>query len=888
MSRPTPRSLAALAVLLLASGVARAEDEIVGLGAFGGSARARAVLEERGFVVTEETRHQIFSFYVHASRVFVTTDALLHTYFANVEESMAKLRRARASALVRWIDAMRAKLDEVRAAEPPLPENWRDAADAVADYLLIAHALARGLTEVDASDEVRRELARILEAGAPGPSPLRGIILDYRRFRPSGFTAQHPRFHRAVTWLHEVSFRVSSEAETRQAVILTAIRPDGPGADEAAGIYSEFLGASDDPGPRTYADLVARTGWKAKPLWTQPDRWARFRRGLERLPAPRMTTTPTPGAVEDPGTVKGLRLLPRPLLFDNEVLREVTPFGLDRPPASGLELFAAMGCSTARHIVENREGREIEGYGALLEKATRVAAAAEIAFDAPLCQARRRVLRTLFESPEDETLPAYIRHPDWRLKDLNTALAGWAHHRYVWDVHAKRHMCYGGDVHGPRGVVEPNEPFFAALQHLSRLTARIFDRHGLTDHRFDDLAGLIGDLRRIVACQREGRVLGDRLEGVLDRIGPRLGGLCGFTGNSWLVDSALPDHTFAVPVSLRLDTDRERWVGQSRPRAIYVVIEQGGRRFLATGGVLSYREMSSAGSGDERLSNDRWREEVADRRIPPAAWQESLEIAHTEDELLDHLRRGEVVPVLARRPTPAVGEVLAEMLAGGDDFRFRGARRPSDRARALVVHLFAKTGHPRLVEVLFSRLARIAVPGSEILAHPRQCPEADVLQGRLDATHLPELLRLAREGHTAGHLLMALAASIGTEEARTAVLDHVDAKQSLLADRHRKHRAEIELRLVLDALLTPRDLATARVLLGRSRGFVDPARTVVDESLRRAWPQPVMTVGSVTVHPGRPRPPDYTDEEKAFAEDLWRAHLRRKAEQLRRRMDRGR
>ena len=102
------RLLAALAVLLLARGLVWADDEIVGLEGFGGSARARAVLEERGFVVTEETRHQIFSFYVNASCAFVTTDALLHTYFANVEESLAKLTEVRRTTLVEWIDAMHA------------------------------------------------------------------------------------------------------------------------------------------------------------------------------------------------------------------------------------------------------------------------------------------------------------------------------------------------------------------------------------------------------------------------------------------------------------------------------------------------------------------------------------------------------------------------------------------------------------------------------------------------------------------------------------------------------------------------------------------------------------------------------------------------------------
>ena len=65
-----------------------------------------------------------------------------------------------------------------------------------------------------------------MAAGGQQLSPLRAIPLDHSRFRPCGLYVNSDAlrdYHRAVTWLYEVPFRVENEEESRQAAVLSHV-----------------------------------------------------------------------------------------------------------------------------------------------------------------------------------------------------------------------------------------------------------------------------------------------------------------------------------------------------------------------------------------------------------------------------------------------------------------------------------------------------------------------------------------------------------------------------------------------------------------------------------------------------------------------------------------
>jgi hypothetical protein len=854
------RGPAAVASLLLVAAVTLAQEPVShGIDRFGGSPRARETLLRRGFVVTDETCRQIFSFYIGQDRVFVTTDSLLHAYFVNVEESFKALEMLQSQRLYKLVPPLRERLAKLRTEgeesidklleEKKLDPAWREAADAVDAYLHVAQILLVGSPPADGP--VAEEIALILAARGDGTSPLRGIPLDYARFDPSA--APLPNYHRAITWLYDVPFRIADEQETRQAMLLAAISDveDDPSAESIAGPYREFLGRGDDLDIGAYTDVFHRHIRSFAELATDPERWRRCRAELARLPDPRHPTSPTPEAVIDPALFKGLRFLARPLLIDHDVFKALTPFGVERAPPSGEEFMAALGSAAAEVVTR---GSTIQGYDDLRAQARAAVAAADAQPSTVLCQAQRAVVRSLLEPPARADLPAYYVHPDWRFKDLNTCLAGWAHHRYIWSTHAKVNIYYAGAVDGHRGLVEPNEAFFGALLDLTMATGAFFTRHGVAKHRFGDLADLLVELRVALRAQLEGRPPGPEQE-VFNEFGPNLAGICGFRGNSWLVDANLPDHTFAVPVARDLATGAERWVGQARPRALYVVAEQGGHRFVFVGGVLSYRDHVAPAAGEGRMTLELWKERAASGMLPAPDWHARFGVTFTDEELLAEVRAGRIGPQVLVRPPVGIGELLAEKLQRGDKFTLEGALPTSGiDPRRVAIDLFAKSGHPRVVEVLFPMLERPTTDSTYL----EGWPEAAALAGRLGEDRIPTLLRWA-DGASRTELFVALIATIPGEKAQEVVLGYLDrtAAEVRMVD-------SCPFAAVARAFVRHGGLPAARLLLDRCDRYGEHARAIVLDQLKRKWREPAKP----NVHSSTP-PPAYTDEEREFARALY-------------------
>jgi hypothetical protein len=635
----------------LAEDDARA-DEVVGLENFGGSDEALAMLLEQGFVVTDETYRQICTFYNdRGPPYFITTDSVLFAYYVNLQDGLMKLEEKQAEKLPSIIRAVRENLKKFweedgderselfytkRSWTGP---EWHKASDDLDDYLKVAEALATGATAEAETREmpraVQKELELILAGGGPAKSPLRGIRLDYAPFKPKGFYEGNEKlenFYRAVTWLRQVPFRAADAHETRQAYVLCyVVRGETLGSlNSFQRPYVTYVGESEDADFYDYEDAESRAahtyfgkfGWA---LLKDDNYWAEVLRELEKLPAPRVTSIPDAAAVADPGLYKGLRLMPPPTDIDNLALRLVAPYGLGREPPSGEELMALFGSGAAREVIMAREGKAIAAYDELFETAEAEMPRLEGEYTSKLWRKRRDVYRALIRVPSDPGLPAYYRHPAWRYKDLNTALAGWAQRRYVWNLHTTRMIaCLGVRVKPPPAFIEPNLAFFRELLKLSVLTDDYFRDYGVADTNFNALSVLLVNLVDILEKQLAGEVLTEEERDYLDRYGPELAVTCGYLRGIWHDDERLPDTPFCVPFYLDLYTGNERVVGQARPRAIYVLCEYEGRKYCAVGGVLTYADHVGPAEGRGKMTIDEWRRLAADGKIEPPKWQEKF------------------------------------------------------------------------------------------------------------------------------------------------------------------------------------------------------------------------------------------------------------------------
>jgi hypothetical protein len=164
------------------------------------------------------------------------------------------------------------------------------------------------------------------------------------------------------------------------------------------------------------------------------------------------------------------------------------------------------------------------------------------------------------------------------------------------------------------------------LAELSQESARFFGRHGVKGHRFDDFAKFAATLAVIASRQLEQKPLDSGQSELLGQYGEVLADFCGFYGDSWRDDEWLPDTSFCVPVAVDVLSRDERVVGQGRPRAIYVICEQEGQKFLARGGVLSYRDWVGPAWGEGKMTEKRWLELAATGRLKAPAWQEKFSV----------------------------------------------------------------------------------------------------------------------------------------------------------------------------------------------------------------------------------------------------------------------
>ena len=863
-----------------------AEPEIAGIEEFGGADAARRMLLQNGFVVTDETYRQICSFYIHRSPAFVTTDSVLCAYFLNVEKALQQLEKRQAERLPIFVGQLQRQLDALRETEiepaadkEGLDPAWRKAAADVRDYLGVALALSEGQTTGEALGKlppnVEAEIRLIHAADVRTESPLRGVPLDYLRFRPRGFYVGDlglERFYRAVTWLREVPFCTASEEESRQAVLLARLVASNYGFSQLCRPYVEFLGPSDDVGPEDYE----RTFSVQSPFMPQFTRdagqWQKVWDAIKALPPPRHTTILTPEAIENPERYKGMRLLARPSLYDNDLLAPLTPFGLWRPQVSAEELMAVMGSPAAEEVVMNREATEIPGYETLFRKAREAVPEAEKRFSTRVCKARRALYHTLLDEPQDKSLPSYYLAPAWRYKDLNTCLAGWAHHRHLWDLHGKRHAYYGGEILVPVGVVEPNRPFFEAMLELAVVTDAFFEQHDVRAGKFTDLEVLLVDLLAVLKVQLAGRALSEDQEAFLRDYGPRLADVCGFEGNSWLVDERLPDTPFCVPMSVDVFTGQERVVGQARPRALYVIVEREGKRFLTVGGVLSFRDFVGPAQGPDRMTLERWRERAGEFAAP--AWQARFAAGYSRDELLEDLRKGVLRKQMFLAPDAAIGDILAEKLVRGDALELvgYGLERPVPRDEA--VRLFALTGHPAVVEILFPLLEKPQFHGHGAYSW-YYWPEARALEGKLTEQHAVRMKQWLDAGHPNPKLIVGLMATIPGERVERMLLDCADREaeklgnlrlyvvESLWSGGPPRYYYETLIETALYGLLDRPGLSASRALAARLDTYRRYALRYLVAAVESRWGK---TYWDENMEARRPR--SFSGEEAEFLEEL--------------------
>jgi HEAT repeat protein len=459
-------------------------NAVRGIQAFGGSAAARKLLRENGFVVSDPVFKQIFEAYIRSPETeapsqehpmgqtlpsFITPDSAWHTYHVLLEEGVKQLEEVQAQRLLQFSRRL-LNLTAKNHADPGLVE-----------FASVGLALQDLHYRQSLSEEGKRLVTQLKTGTAPVTVPI-GFDLAPLQFRAQSFYTQSSElsdYFAARQWYASVVFRLSNQRETRLALTLAALVHGDPELlklwRQLSNPYDKLLGTTQDGTVPEYI-AVAATVKSGNGFSPTDGQLAEIRKALEaRLPLPRINDQLlSPSQYAQFGKVtRGFRLLPprdlpSAVCFQNTIDPKIP----GRMYPSGLDFMAAspvLRSPAALRAVQSEFGNTVS-EGILKTDCGPVP-------DSLHGQALKLLAK--LQDPLPTQAPAVFQTQAWSDLQLWTQLGAWAEQRHTWALHAKIAVEYMGMITPPKGMVAPYPDFFAGLGALARQTADEFQQSGM-------------------------------------------------------------------------------------------------------------------------------------------------------------------------------------------------------------------------------------------------------------------------------------------------------------------------------------------------------------------------------------------------------------------------
>ncbi len=627
-----------------------------------------AALEAQGFVVVPGAWPQIYLPYKRAAEaglpIFVTTDALLHTYHILYDYT---LRLAEYRHFVADLEALtQAMLEEAQAQYRAAPEPVKEAARRNVAFFAVARRLLDPTAPIPAPVEevVQQELSLIERHAGFAPSPIFGYPEDYSQYVPRGHYTRNEtfeRYFRAMMWYGRMGFHPTvreeeqARRETRQALLIVLALHQRDQRETWERIYEPtvfFVGAADDLTVYDYTDLARQVygGLPTLEDLTDDERLDAFRERTATLRPPQIVG----GYVEDWEDVvaqtrsfrfMGQRFIPDSYIFQQLVYDRVgryrgsgRPFTLvlsDAGPIRGfprgLDIPAVLGSERALEILRAEGDADYEGYE---EQVARLrgafAALPEEQWTGNLYWNWLYSLLPLL-TPPGEGYPAFMQTTAWVDKDLHTWLGSWTELRHDTILYAKQSYTVRAtgampEPERPPAYVEPRPQVYARLAALTRQTREGLESRGLLDkeprEKLERMESLLLALKTMAEKELRGETLSAEEYATLRRIGSTLESLTTFSPVIQEEVASEADERMAIVADVHTDPNSgqvlEEGVGDAF--TLYVLVPVEGQVWLMTGATFSYYEFKQPMA--DRLTDEAW--QAMDPKPDRPAWTQSF------------------------------------------------------------------------------------------------------------------------------------------------------------------------------------------------------------------------------------------------------------------------
>ncbi len=595
----------------------------------------KKLLIRNGFLVSPSPYREMYDIYNQAKNdqlpIFVTVDALLHTYHELFDYI---LRTIETKQLIGDIESLSKALLESsqtqmsEAADPRV----RSAAQKNVAYFTIATKLLDPSFPVPAevTDMVNAEIELIQNHEQLTLSPLFGYMEDYTQYLPRGhytLSEELSRYFRAMMWYGRMTFhaetggffnitQVQAEEATRRALLIVQSMNHLSVGNEAAmdlwnRVYQPtvfFVGKSDDLSVYEYSFLAREIygeDFANKPAdqYADPVLLRQMMNAVKNLEGPRIV----------PEMLRGFRFMGQRFIPDSYMFTELVYDRTDRYMPRGLDVMAVLGSQRAyeildQHYHETDDPRYVSQMAALIEEFSNLN---------PKTWVQNLYWNWLYclmplLAEKGEGFPFYMQNVAWQDKELSCALGSWAELRHDTILYAKQSYTLRGGRPSflyAMEFVEPNPWAFARLASLTHFMMAGLESQNLLLADFKDRLELLHttllSLKRSAEKIVSNQSLSTSGKHTIRTIGETLTTLTIFEEEDRIGDYLEDD--MAVIADVHTDVShgiQVLEVGVGRPLNLYVIEGSGDNLVIAVGSAFSYYEFVSP----ERLTDESWRE----------------------------------------------------------------------------------------------------------------------------------------------------------------------------------------------------------------------------------------------------------------------------------------
>jgi hypothetical protein len=438
---------------------------------------AHAVLKRQGFVILPETANELYE-HLRSEYPYVTVDIVFHAFMLLAGASFDDLERLvlhpRIETFVsEMIRGCRDRMDVL------LPGREVRLAHRNIAFFAVVNALLKG-TDMDTENApppvapiVKAELSKIREHADVDSSSVFEVPEDFTKYKPRGryvSSPEHENYFQAMLYLGRMKFRIDSERETAQALLMLDVLETDPGLRKAwkeiDELLSLFFGQLDDPGVPQYEEAVRSVVpdiWGNRALTVLRDAviFDRMREAVRTQPPPRiMTMVPDKPGRGEREKNRGFRV------FGQRYTRSLHVFQqwMDAAALRNLPVFPS-GLHVASSLLGSKEAERIlrdRGYPPTAEIIAIPKPPNSTLMD--IHEGYLECFAPIFEFSQSR--PALMAGPAWEKRLLNSALGAWAEVIHATRLYSKDANIYmGGSMMLDRfhGYVEPYPEFFRCL-----------------------------------------------------------------------------------------------------------------------------------------------------------------------------------------------------------------------------------------------------------------------------------------------------------------------------------------------------------------------------------------------------------------------------------------